>query len=73
MKTYLGIISLETAWCLFFEKEADYPQKRTVLAWDNSKLVPAFEGRYYFDKNYCFSFQNPGRKKIQQTRIRTGL
>jgi hypothetical protein len=47
MKTFEYYFS-DTGLVFVFEIEADYPETKTGL--DQSKLVPAFAGRYYIEK-----------------------
>ncbi|MDB5005875.1 MAG: hypothetical protein JWQ84_3037 [Mucilaginibacter sp.] len=46
-----------------FEKEADYPYKKGGFAFDYSKLVPAFEGRFYFEKGKIFKTLTKGKER----------
>jgi hypothetical protein len=62
MKTYEYYLA-DAGLIFVFEKEDDYPYKKDGSGLDYSKLVPAFEGRYYFDKGNIFQTKTKGQEK----------
>jgi hypothetical protein len=47
-----------------YERELDYPEKKDGML-DYEKLVPAFEGRYYYDNNKLIRTYFKGKKRAE--------
>ncbi len=50
-----------------FEKEADYPERKDGIGLDNSKLIPAFERRFYIENNKIILTKTKGRQRIPES------
>jgi hypothetical protein len=62
MKTYEYYFSGE-GLIFAFEKEDDYPIKKNGPQLDYTKLAPAFEGRFYFEKGKIFKTLTKGKER----------
>lgn len=62
MKTY-GYYFYGKSLVFVFEKEDDYPLKKDGSGLDNSKLIPAFEGRYYIENGKIFQSKTKGQER----------
>lgn len=56
-----------------FEKEEDYPEKKDGRGLDNSKLIPAFERRFYLDNNKVILTKTKGRQRMPDPNIQRFL
>ena len=49
-----------------YETEKDYPQDSTTGGLNNGKIVPAFEGRYYYENDKLISTLFKGKKRMDE-------
>ncbi|HWD88577.1 MAG TPA: hypothetical protein VG367_10655 [Mucilaginibacter sp.] len=63
VKTYEYYLDDAGRLIFVFEKEKDFPGLKDGTGLDYSKLVPAFEGRYYFDQGKLIKIKIHGKER----------
>ena len=65
MKTYEYYFS-DSGLIFMFEKESDFPAKSDGSGLDNTKLVPGYEGRFYFENGKLIQTVIKGKERSEE-------